>query len=45
MQVIGQYHHDASGGHADQKGEIGDIKSPGGIPAQTGDTQTETELF
>ena len=44
MQIVGQHHHHSSGGHADQVGEVGNVKSPGDVPAHTGDTETELEL-
>jgi hypothetical protein len=44
MQIVGQHHHHASGGHTDQVGEVGDVKPPGDVPAHAGDTETELEL-
>jgi hypothetical protein len=44
MQIVGQHHHHAPGGHADQVSELGDVESPGHVPAHAGDTQTEFEL-
>jgi hypothetical protein len=34
MQVIGQYNHHARCRHADEVGELADVKTPGNIPAQ-----------
>ena len=45
VQIVGQHHHDAPGGHADQKGELGDVESPGDIPAHAGDAQAEVQLL
>ena len=45
VQIVGQHHHHASGGHADQEGEVGDVKSPGDIPAHAGDAQAELQLL
>jgi hypothetical protein len=41
VQVVGQHHHHAPGGHTDQKGELGDVESPGHVPAHAGDAETE----
>jgi len=45
VQVIRQYHHNAPGSHPDQECKLGNIESPGHIPAHTGDSQAETELL
>jgi hypothetical protein len=44
VQIVGQHHHHAPGGHTDQVGELGDVKAPGDVPAHAGDTETELEL-
>ena len=44
VQIVGQHHHHAPGGDADQVGEVGDVKTPGDVAAHAGDSQTELEL-
>ncbi|VTR70884.1 hypothetical protein DESC_870040 [Desulfosarcina cetonica] len=44
MQVVRQHHHHASGGHTDQVGEVGNVKSPRDVATHAGDTETELEL-
>ena len=40
VQVVRQNHHHRRGRHADQVGELGDIKAPGDVPAQAGDASS-----
>ena len=45
MQVIGDNHHNTTCGNTHKKGEIGDVKSPGDVPAHARDLQTVQELI
>ncbi len=44
VQVIGQDHHHAAGGHPDEIGEVGDVKPPGDVPAHSRDAQPHLQL-
>ena len=44
VQVIGKHDHDRRGGHADQEGKLGDVDSPGNVPAHAGNRETPVPL-
>jgi len=44
VQIIGQDHHDSRGGHTDKEGKLGDVDSPGDVPAHTGDGEAFVQL-
>ena len=45
MQIIGQNQHHPGGGHSHQKGQLGDVKSPGYVPVHARDLKAMVELI
>ncbi len=44
VEIIGQDDHDGRGRHADKERELGDVESPGHVPAHPCDAETFIEL-